>query len=334
MAANDLAPAYTELLRWTGRRVGASRTSSDWSSLQNTDLLDGLRAGLRQFYYPPVLPNETVPHVWSFLQPTLASIEVHAAYETGTVAVSTKTVTLTSGTWPTWAAKGELYVDGGWYTVASRTSNTVIVLDYSAGTIAAGTEYSLVQREYALPDDFGGVVEPFSLRRDQQQWTELGVVSKRLQQVSESVIRSYDDSRNGTGPPDRFAIVSVAPTSAQESKSALMIAPSPDQDYQLWYRYMVTPPTLDASTNVYAYGSAPYAETLKLSCLDKVMQTLYDSDEEHGRFLESLVASVRRDRLLQGPTQLGKSAMSDGYSYDRRDYIRRQATLDTSGYNL
>ncbi len=333
MAVNSLVPGFTELQRIIAREVGAAPTSGSWTSLQSNDFSDAIESGLRRFYYPPVLPGEAVPHVWSFLQPTLASIEIHAAYATGTISVTTGTVTLASGTWPSWAADGEIYVDGGWYTVASRTNGTTVVLDDSSVTGLSGETYTLLHREYDLPSDFGGMVEPFSLRRDQTQWSQYGG-DKRLVQVGEAMIRGCDDANNAYGPPELFAIVSVAPTSSTESRNRVIVAPIPDQTYKLWYRYAVTPPTLDAVTNVYAYGSAPYSETLILSCVDSVLQKLYGSAEKHQAFMESLIAAVHRDRLVQGPVRIGKVRSSDMSEYDRRDFIRRQATLDITGYGL
>lgn len=332
MAASSLALSYTDLRRWIAREVGVSRTPTDWSTIQTTDMGDALKHGLRRFYYPPCLPGERTPHVWSFLQPTLDELTIHAPYSTGTVGVTTGTVTLTSGTWPSWAASGEIYVNDAWYTVASRTSGSVIVLDDATVTISSGKAYTLVHREYALPDDFGGVVDPFSYQRDESEWTHVG--GKRLQQVSESRLRSYDDSTGFTGPPEYFAIVSVAPTSTTESRQRVMFGPTPDQDYRVWYRYMVVPPALDGNSNVYAHGSAPYSDTLLLSCLDAVLQMLYSSDEKHGAYMESLISSVHRDRLLIGPVLLGKGNTLEGREWDRRDYVRRQSTLDTTGYGF
>lgn len=339
MAAADLALTYTELRRWVARQVGADPTPGNWSSAETNNFGDMLKSGYRRFYFHALPPGEMTPHVWSFLKtPALTNLEVYAPYSTGTVEVAADAggseVTLTSGTWPSWAADGELYVDGGWYTVKSRTDDDTILLDDTSVTVSSGTSYTLVQREYSLPDDFGGMVEPFSFRRDQTQWSDWGTVDKRLQQVNEALIRSVDDANQTEGPPEYFAIVSVAPTSTQETKQAVLFSPTPDQTYQLWYRYMVVPPALDGTTNVYCYGAAQYSETLLLSCLDAVLQGLYDDDSKHQAYLESMTASVRLDRLLNGPTTLGKMNRHHSHGTDRRDYIRRLGSLDTTGYNL
>lgn len=312
MAANAIGLTYAELRRWIGREIGKNRDPGAWDSATQTDVADILKAGLRQKYWPPILPGDTTPHLWSYLQPVLAQLEIHAAYEDGEVSVASGTVTLTDGTWPEWAAQGDLWVDGGYYPVSSRTNGTTLVL--VDGTLSvSSTTYSLKHREYALPDDFGGMVEPFTYRQDQSRW-------RPLTRVNESVIRARDHYPETTGVPEYFAIASVAPTAAQESKQVAVFSSLPNDTYTLWYRYQVVPPMLDGSSNVYAHGGAEYAETILLSCLDKALQTLYGSMEKHAAFLESLASSVQRDRRVNRPQTHGRGVFSDGYDLTETYY--------------
>jgi hypothetical protein len=326
LAANNIGLTYTELRRHIGREIGKDRDPSAWSSASTTDVLDILKGGLRQKYWPPILPGESTPHVWSYLQPTLAQLELHGAYETGTVSVTTGTVTLSGGTWPTWAAQGDLWVNDGYYPVSTRTNGTTLVLHDTSVTGLSGETYSLKHREYDLPDDFGGMVEPFTYRVDQSQW-------RPLTRVNEALIRSRDVYAEIAAPPEMFAVTSVAPTSAQESKQRAVFFPLPNGTYTLWYRYSVVPPMLDGSSYVYAHGGAEYSETLKLSCLDVALSTLYRDDSAHPRFMESLAASVQRDRRMNRPTTHGHGVFSDGYDLsgsDRWSRHRGSCTIDTS----
>lgn len=325
MTANALALTYAELRRWIGRQIGKDRDPSAWSSATSSDASDIFRSGLRQLYWPPLLPGESTPHVWSWLQPTLAQLELHAAYATGTVSVTAGTVTLSGGTWPSWAAQGDLWVDGGYYPVASRTNGTTLVLVDSSVTGLSAEEYSLKHREYDLPDDFGGLVENFTYRSDQSRW-------QPMTRVNEAMIRSFDSHPDLTGVPEYFAITSVAPTSSQESRARAVFYPAPDGTYTLWYRYSVVPPMLDGSTYVYAHGGAEVSETLKLSCLDVALSTLFRDDSAHARFMESLAASVQRDRRMNRPRTHGYAAFSDGY--DLSDYGRRALHDGNCEYNL
>jgi hypothetical protein len=92
-----------------------------------------------------------------------------APYATGTVTSSGATVTLTSGTWPSWAATGAyLKVGEQIARVASRTSGSVVVLDsdlpFKADVTAA--PYQLYRTVYPLPDDFRNMDEP----SDEYNW--------------------------------------------------------------------------------------------------------------------------------------------------------------------
>lgn len=92
---------------------------------------------------------------WCHLM-TDGSFTTQAYYATGTIALTEDdaTVTLTSGTWPSWAATGKLIYAGQVFPVASRTSGTVIELssDY-AGTTTSGVAFVLYKNEYDLPAD-------------------------------------------------------------------------------------------------------------------------------------------------------------------------------------
>lgn len=83
-------------------------------------------------------------------------IDFNAAYTTGTIAITsgTATVTLTGGTWPTWAASGDIYLNGQSYRVSTRTSATVLTLaETFNGDDVSGSSYTLAQHRYALPSD-------------------------------------------------------------------------------------------------------------------------------------------------------------------------------------
>ncbi len=321
MAANSIGLTYTELRRWIGREIGSSRDPSAWASTTTTDAGDILKAGLRQAYWPPN------GHVWSFLEPTQAQLEIHGAYETGTISSSSTTVTLTGGTWPSWAAQGDIWADGAYHPVSTRSSDSQIVLVTAPSTAFSTDTYSLKHREYDLPDDFGGMLDPFTYRQDV-------AVCTTLTRVNEAMIRSMESYPETTGVPGYFCITSVAPISTQESKARAIFAPLPPvgTTYTTWYRYSVVPPALDGSTYVYAHGGAEFTEMILLSCLDKALQTLFGSNEKHQAFLECLESSTMLDKRKTRPTTHGFGAYSDGYG---RDYAfnRRHngvTTIDTS----
>lgn len=96
-------------------------------------------------------------------------IILQAPYSTGTVTSSGTAVTLTGGTWPSWAATGGyLKVGEEICRVASRTSGSVIVLDASLSLKAdvTGAAYTLYRTVYPLPSDFRNLDEP----SDEYNW--------------------------------------------------------------------------------------------------------------------------------------------------------------------
>lgn len=105
---------------------------------------------------------------WSYYH-VHGRVILQAPYSTGTVTSSGTTVTLTGGTWPTWAATGGyLKVGEEICRVASRTSDSVIVLDSGLGLKANVTSqpYALYRSVYPLPADFRNMDEP----SDEYNW--------------------------------------------------------------------------------------------------------------------------------------------------------------------
>jgi hypothetical protein len=99
---------------------------------------------------------------WQWFR-TRYRIETTAPYDTGTITSSGTTVTLTGGTWPSWAATGAyLKVGNEICRVASRTSDSVIVLD-SVLTLkddVTSQAYTLYRTVYPLPSDFRNLDMP------------------------------------------------------------------------------------------------------------------------------------------------------------------------------
>lgn len=85
-----------------------------------------------------------------------AYLTLRQPYTTGSLTVTNgdATVTLATGTWPSWAASGRLFFNSQIIDVASRTNGTTIELATEwGGETASGVGYILFQNEYELPDD-------------------------------------------------------------------------------------------------------------------------------------------------------------------------------------
>jgi hypothetical protein len=98
---------------------------------------------------------------WPWLH-TAGRIAFHASYNTGSIAVTngSAVVTLTSGTWPTWAASGEVCINGLWQTILTRDSGTRLTLVNAWGeATASGLSYVIAQHSYSLPSDCQSIEE-------------------------------------------------------------------------------------------------------------------------------------------------------------------------------
>lgn len=95
---------------------------------------------------------------WKYFA-TDGRVVTNAPYSTGTIAYSqaTLTVTLTGGTWPSWAANGRLMINSQVSDVSQMVDSTHLILSpkFNPGSdVTAGTTYTLYQNVYDLPADF------------------------------------------------------------------------------------------------------------------------------------------------------------------------------------
>lgn len=117
------------------------------------------------------LPNRLQ---WSYYRRRVTLVTA-APYSTGTVAYdhtggsSERLVTLSSGTWPTWATYGTLKIGDVSYKVTSRISGTEITLDADNNPgedVASGTAYTLFRTQYPLPNGYRTVSGVFDVRQN------------------------------------------------------------------------------------------------------------------------------------------------------------------------
>jgi hypothetical protein len=105
---------------------------------------------------------------WRYYFQNLAVV-TSAPYSTGTIAYdhtggsSERLVTLSDGTFPSWAAYGRLSIAGVFYDVAKRLGNTTLQLSATSNPgqdIAAETGYELYRSIYTLPSDYRAMHAP------------------------------------------------------------------------------------------------------------------------------------------------------------------------------
>lgn len=97
-------------------------------------------------------------HSWSYLQARgRITTVVPQSSSTITYTHSTRTVTLASGTWPSWVLQGVLIISNIPYSIATNPSSSTITLPAQSNPgadVAAGTAYTLYQDAYSCPIDF------------------------------------------------------------------------------------------------------------------------------------------------------------------------------------
>ena len=274
--------------------------TGDYSALTNDEQsrVDRcINSGLRQFLYPPAIGGKV--HAWSFLRKN-AIITLLAPYITGTIAVTAGVVTLTGGTFPAWAASGQLAIGGTDYEVSTRDSGTQLTLTDTSLTLSAGRSYSLHQDDYDLPDDFTTLAS-HPTYQPSQNW------KAALLQVSEQEIRQKRESELGGGLeyPSLYAIRAKVNDPTAGTRSEIMFWPKVQTAEIIYYRYEVRADVL-TTTNKYAWGASDHSETLKDSILAAFE---FHIDGQAGpamqKFMSSLQTSVERDKRIGGPRNLG-----------------------------
>lgn len=98
-------------------------------------------------------------HPWSFYV-TAGRLNVHGPYSEGTVgySASSRTVSLTGGTFPSWAVDGVIDLDGFRSEVIDQPSATSLTLapgNSPPSDIPAGTKYVLSRDSYLVPENWG-----------------------------------------------------------------------------------------------------------------------------------------------------------------------------------
>lgn len=191
-------------------------------------------------------------HEWSYLW-SLGRVNTVASYDTGTIGYvqSTNTLTLTGGTWPTWAASGYLTINARPYQIMARVSGTVLTLDPATaptGDIDPLTVYTIAQDQYPLPSDF--------ICSDENVINEVGAV---LEYMHPRNWASQRRTNTGPGQPWMFSYIG---SRSDIGTMRMCLWPPPDGVYAIDFLYrrnlrpMVYEMVGDGHVTVAASGTA------------------------------------------------------------------------------
>lgn len=170
-------------------------------------------------------------HPWAYYL-AIGRVVTVAPYSTGTVQYvnSTRALTLSGGTWPSWAASGMVRINNVYHEVATRDSGTVLTLEATSNPgadVDAGAAFEIVRCVYDLPADF--------LAADQL------VVAGNQQVLMKFQPRDFVFAKNleeGPATPREFTFVG---SPAKNGRMAVEVWPPPDALYNLEFLYKRRP---------------------------------------------------------------------------------------------
>ena len=317
------------------RYMGFGR-GTDWDNMSDDargDVLSCIERGLRQFYNPMPLPNESSAHEWSFLR-GFGVISTAIPYSTGTITTSGTTVTGSGTTFTSDMVGRVVYADGQAREITAFSSSTQVSIDRAfASDLSSATSYEIWKTEYDLPSDFGGMKG--------QVTYEDGEGLLPLQWVNESAVRIMRSEQSiRKDAPEYFALVpkSVDGDTTAEQSFQITIWPIPDEVYDLHFAYTVLTqsisddPLSNADDSNVPVGGMIHSETILASCLavaEQMIDEFNNPGKMQARFVERMAASISYDR---------RNALPDGFGYngdrsDRSTHLPNRRRLQTVTHN-
>lgn len=284
--------------------------AADYAALASDTAQQGrinlaIDAGLRRFFTPPKteINGRRESHSWSFRW-QIASLTLQAAYTTGTVTIVNGVVTLAGGTFPSHAANCQLTIDGTDYEVSIRTDGTHLTLVDTTLDADAGTEFSLHQDDYDLPDDFGSLVGEY------MTYEPSASIRTRFTVADEGRIRTLRQSSLSTSGqyPYVAATREKTPVTTDGGRKELLLWPAVTTAALLTIRYFSIPSitAIGAAGTEYIPGSTEHSETIMAAVLAAGERLIEDREGTHTQyFLERLEASIDVDRRTNRGTDLG-----------------------------
>lgn len=319
-----MAVSYLNLKERVGHYLFGVR--SDFTFDQLADIEDCIQDGLQRVY---------AAHDWSFFRPVV-DVTTTAPYATGTVSVSAGVVTLTGGSFPSWAADGIFKVNSGYYSVASRDGNTQITLDSNSVTVAAGSDYQLARPEIPMQVEFEAIANDSDLTYYPSDSSFYPPVKQRGDQA----IRKFEQSNPEFGRPVFYSVRTDMFDPTVGSRKVLAFYPTPDEEYTMRVPMLLRPVMLD-SVNQYPIGGEILSQVILEACLAAAEHNFEEREHIHEkRYLEMIALAIRNDLERSAPTSLGPDAPKGErgkfgvFDYDYRLREQRIGRLTLNGNGL
>lgn len=175
-------------------------------------------------------------HEWTYYW-TIFRIQTSASYSTGTLAydhtggATERRLTLTGGTWPSWAALGHVRINDVPYDIEARVSDTVLTLSElsnpGADTTSDEGYWAILRDTYSLPANFTG--------GDETVTNEIGGVLNFVHP------RDWSSSRRVNTGPGRPQIYTFTGDPTTYGRTAVRMWPPPDAVYNIDMLYRRKP---------------------------------------------------------------------------------------------
>lgn len=324
VVGSRMAVTYRSLKERVGHYLFGIRDS--FTVDQELDINDCIVDGLQRVY---------ASHDWSFFRP-VADVTTTAPYSTGTITVSAGVVTLTGGSFPSWAADGFLYVNGRSYVVASRTGNTTMTISDTSLTISSGVVYHLGRPEIAMPAEFEAVANDSELA----YYPDDNACYPSVMQRGDQAIRRLEQGGQVFDRPVYYSVRTVQFDPAVGSRRVLAFYPTPDQAYTMRVPMLLRPVML-SSDNQQPIGGEVLSQVIIEACLASAEHNFEEREHVHEkRYLEMIALAIRNDLERSSPTSLGPDAPRGeygkgwGFGYDYRTREQRIGRLTLNGSDI
>jgi hypothetical protein len=272
----------------------------------------------------------TQRHDWGSYDTEFTAV-FNAEYDTGTIDIDADgVVTLTDGTWPSWAALASLYItDERAYRVATRDSDTALTLESWTGETETALAYNLRQDRVLIPDDVRYV---FDVWQEREDWS--------LRIVDVKTFRDYDRPRIYSGA-DPVVVTFRAVNNLGVNQTEMRISPAATTLTEVSVAYMRrarVPNILVQTTGTSGSGDLVYLDTelpLGPSVVDCLLRT--SDNEEHATadttFSIKNVNAAVFEGLITVHTDQTTITVPDAPSLDG-DPVVITSVLDIPGYLL
>ena len=315
-----LADLRAEVQRFMG--YGRSTVFSTMSAAFQGDVTSIIARGMRQFYYPPVLPGETSAHKWSFLQERRALLFPAPVTTTATCTVVNGQATFSSGI-ITNAYRHTMVKftsqDGYYLVKQTNGNNRVDVWDTSLNIGSATTATFWWNRcDFLNSGASVNVFYPPATNRGP------------LKQTNSALIMNWEQNEfvSPIGLPAVFAIEPMEwpdNLSNTEQTFHLRVYPWPQEKLTLYadVQLDITDHSLLQSAGL-PLGGAVHYETILVSCL-AIAEEFGDTPSSKYRelFMQRLAASVMADRNQIYPSIFG-------YNGDASDMVGQRESRNVT----